>query len=86
MRFEITDQDLEDEMTSSYGHKRYRTVPDAARNLNIIFFFSVSDPRWCRCGSVFSNIPECGSDAVPSDYEKKKITSPLFKILTISTP
>ncbi len=25
MRFEITDQDLEDEMTSSYGHKRYRT-------------------------------------------------------------
>jgi hypothetical protein len=23
MRFEITDQDLEDEMTSSYGQKRY---------------------------------------------------------------
>jgi hypothetical protein len=23
MRFEITDQDLEDEMTTSYGQKRY---------------------------------------------------------------
>jgi hypothetical protein len=26
MRFEITDQDLEDEMTSSYGHKRYGII------------------------------------------------------------
>jgi hypothetical protein len=43
MRFEITDQDLEDEMTSSYGHKRYRIfqrnylIPNAVRNLNLIF-------------------------------------------------